>query len=166
MTDMLPTNGQTVMAEQLTVEVPQRTSGRSIKFTPERIEQIKNLVERGKSREEIAEILDVTLGSLQVTCSKLGVSLRRPRPAVPLLKPKDAAPRKAAPKPEPTPQIDASAPKITASHSVVLILHYGRRQKTIELPEPVVNHLLVEAAFNDRPIGAVIADMLERALAQ
>jgi hypothetical protein len=53
--------------------------GRPIKFTPERLQQIRNLVERGKSREEIAEILDVTVGSLQVTCSRLGISLRRPR---------------------------------------------------------------------------------------
>ena len=51
---------------------------RSIKFTPQRIRQITNLVERGKSREEIADILDVTVGSLQVTCSRLGISLRRP----------------------------------------------------------------------------------------
>src|SRR5262245_5340610 len=51
----------------------------SIKFTPERIQQIINLVERGKSRDEIASILDVTVGSLQVTCSKLGISLRRPK---------------------------------------------------------------------------------------
>jgi hypothetical protein len=41
--------------------------GRPIKFTPERMEQIKNLVERGMSREEIAETIGVTLGSLQVT---------------------------------------------------------------------------------------------------
>jgi hypothetical protein len=52
--------------------------GRQIKFTPERIQQIKNLVERGKSREEIAELIGVTVGSLQVTCSRLGISLRRP----------------------------------------------------------------------------------------
>src|SRR6516165_8961563 len=59
---------------------PQRPShGRPTKFTPERLQQIRNLVERGKSREEIAEMLDVTVGSLQVTCSRLGISLRRPR---------------------------------------------------------------------------------------
>jgi len=39
---------------------------RSIKFTPERIRQIENLVERGKSGQEIADILGVTVGSLQV----------------------------------------------------------------------------------------------------
>src|SRR5262245_13185407 len=51
--------------------------GRQIKFTPERLQQIRNLVERGKSREEIAELIGVTVGSLQVTCSRLGISLRR-----------------------------------------------------------------------------------------
>jgi hypothetical protein len=53
--------------------------GRPTKFTPERIEQIRHLVALGKSRDEIAGLLGVTLGSLQVTCSKLGISLRRPR---------------------------------------------------------------------------------------
>src|SRR5215510_11624231 len=53
--------------------------GRPTKFTPERMRQITNLVERGKSREEIAEIIGVTPGTLQVTCSKLGISLRQPR---------------------------------------------------------------------------------------
>jgi hypothetical protein len=52
-------------------------NGRPTKFTPERVQQIKNLVERGKSRDEIAELLDVTVGSLAVTCSRLGISLRR-----------------------------------------------------------------------------------------
>jgi len=56
------------------------TNGRPVKFTPERLEQIKNLVERGMAREQIAETIGVTLGSLQVTCSRLGISLRRPRP--------------------------------------------------------------------------------------
>ena len=53
--------------------------GRPTKFTPERLQQIRNLVERGESREQIAEILDVTVGSLQVTCSRLSISLRRPK---------------------------------------------------------------------------------------
>ena len=52
---------------------------RQTKFTPERISQILNLVERGKSREEIAELVGVTVGTLQVTCSRFGISLRRPR---------------------------------------------------------------------------------------
>jgi len=55
------------------------TRGRQRKFTPERIRQIKNLVEQGTSREKIAELIGVTVGSLQVTCSRLGVTLRRPK---------------------------------------------------------------------------------------
>src|SRR5262249_50368439 len=46
-------------------------------FTPERLQQIRNLVERGKSREEIAELIGVTVGSLQDTCSRFGIDLRR-----------------------------------------------------------------------------------------
>src|SRR5262245_2641993 len=53
--------------------------GKATKFTPERMQQIINLVERGKGRDEIADILGVTVGSLQVTCSRLGISLRRPK---------------------------------------------------------------------------------------
>lgn len=51
--------------------------GRQSKFTPERIQQIINLVERGKPRDEIAELIGVTTATLQVMCSKLGISLRR-----------------------------------------------------------------------------------------
>jgi hypothetical protein len=55
------------------------TRGRQKKFTSERIQQIKNLVEQGTSREKIAELIGVTVGSLQVTCSRLGISLRQPK---------------------------------------------------------------------------------------
>jgi hypothetical protein len=65
------------MTQITELATPVLIRGRPIKFTPERIEQIKNLVERGKGREEIAELIGVTVGSLQVTCSRLGVSLRQ-----------------------------------------------------------------------------------------
>jgi hypothetical protein len=51
--------------------------GRPTKFTPQAIEKIKELVAQGVGRDEIANLLDVTVGSLQVTCSRLGISLRR-----------------------------------------------------------------------------------------
>jgi hypothetical protein len=66
------------MMQALQLELQPLNRGRPTKFTPERIQQVRNLVERGKSRDEIAEIIGVTTGSLQVTCSKLGISLRRP----------------------------------------------------------------------------------------
>ncbi len=62
--------------EELAKQLP--TYGRRIKFTPERIQQIRNLVEQGKSREEIAKLTGVTVRSLQVTCSRLAISVRRP----------------------------------------------------------------------------------------
>jgi hypothetical protein len=64
-----------MQTEELATQLP--TYARPVKFTPERVQQIRNLVERGKSREEIAELIGVTVGSLQVTCSKLGIGLRR-----------------------------------------------------------------------------------------
>jgi hypothetical protein len=47
------------------------------KFTPENITRIKNWVAQGVGREEVANRLGVTVGSLQVTCSRLGISLRK-----------------------------------------------------------------------------------------
>ena len=51
---------------------------RRSKFTDTNVRQIINLVERGTSAAEIAEIIGVTLGTLKTTCSKLRISLRRP----------------------------------------------------------------------------------------
>jgi hypothetical protein len=65
--------------EHLSNEVVLYRRSRPLKFTPERIQQIKNLVERGTGRDEIAALIGVTVGSLAVTCSRLGISLRRPK---------------------------------------------------------------------------------------
>jgi hypothetical protein len=54
-----------------------KSSLRATKFTPERIQQIKDLIASGTSCEEIAALIGVTAGTLKVTCSKLGISLRR-----------------------------------------------------------------------------------------
>jgi hypothetical protein len=62
-------------ARHTTPAIAQR---RQTKFTPANIRQIINLLERGRSKVEIAEIIGVTPATLQVTCSKLGISLRRP----------------------------------------------------------------------------------------
>ena len=51
--------------------------GRRVKFTPQAIEKIKEFVAEGISRDEIANRVGVTVGSLQVTCSRLGISLQR-----------------------------------------------------------------------------------------
>ena len=46
---------------------------------------------RGETREQIAAIIGVTVDTLRVTCSRLGISLRRPR--VKLLLPKTGSER-------------------------------------------------------------------------
>ena len=45
--------------------------GRRVKFTPQAMEKIKEFVAEGISRDEIANRLGVTVGSLQLTCSRL-----------------------------------------------------------------------------------------------
>jgi hypothetical protein len=54
----------------------ERTGKPRKKFTPANIQKIKDWVAQGICREDIAKSLDVTVGSLQVTCSRLGISLR------------------------------------------------------------------------------------------
>jgi hypothetical protein len=58
-------------------EAASQVGRRATKFCPANVQKIKDWVAEGISREEIAELLDVPLGSLQVTCSRLGISLRR-----------------------------------------------------------------------------------------
>ena len=61
----------------MTLQVIAGPRGRiATKFTPANIQKIKDWVAEGISREEIARLIDVTVGSLQVTCSRLGISLR------------------------------------------------------------------------------------------
>jgi hypothetical protein len=64
-----------MQTEELATQLP--IYERPIKFTRETVQQIRNLVEQGKSREEIAELIGVAVRSLQVTCSRLGISVRR-----------------------------------------------------------------------------------------
>jgi hypothetical protein len=57
---------------------PSSEGQRRTKFTDANVRQIINLVERGRSAAEIAEVIGVTEGTLRTTCSKLHISLRRP----------------------------------------------------------------------------------------
>jgi hypothetical protein len=140
--------------------------GRALIFTPERIEQIRNLVERGTRREEIAEIIGVTVGSLQVTCSRLGISLRRrplangvaalPRPAAP------AATQTESPAPIPFP-----IPAVKDRPGLALVLdHCGRRREVpLRLADGVLNQIAMEAAIRGITMAEVIAEWLARAAA-
>src|SRR5262245_46291198 len=58
------------------VKAPLVKDGRARKYTLDNIARIKEWVAQGVGRNEIASRLEVTVGSLQVTCSRLGIRLR------------------------------------------------------------------------------------------
>jgi len=122
-------------------------NGRSIKFTPERFEQIRNLVERGMSREQIAETIGVTVGSLQVTCSRHGISLKRPK----LNNGVAHAPRSR----NDTPAQDRRA-------QLALRLRYRGIDRIVELPlsEGVLAWLAMEAHFRNLSISDLTAKLI------
>jgi hypothetical protein len=100
---------------------PSGGRGRRVKFTPEAVEKIKELVVQGANREEIARVLGVTVGSLQVTSSRLGIRLRR-----------NNLHR------DPTPHLpDPKGRAIPFQGSVGVA--YAREQKTEEVPQKVIS---------------------------
>jgi hypothetical protein len=173
------------MTGELTAHV--LTPGRQIKFTPERIQQIRNLVERGKSREEIAELIGTTLGSLQVTCSRLGVSLRRPvfKTGTGLLRrgahhPDDgsnslilhltkewpeqnsqSAPVEQAQTPTPH-QERAKKMNEVGSASFAIRMRYKGEERTTELPltHDMIRQLAFEAELRNMRIGELIGELM------
>lgn len=147
-------------------------SGRPMKFTPERMDQIRNLVERGNTREQIAEIVGCTVNSLAVTCSKHGVSLRRPRDVVASDRPRKpivvGLPRTAADVLEPPGgwppghpfhrgrAMDSKSPEFT------LRISYGDR--TYDLPITIDSHTLCELACAANMKGVKLPDMISQAI--
>ena len=167
------------MTAELTAHVLPR--GRQTKFTPERIQQIRNLVERGKSREEIAELIGVTLGSLQVTCSRLGVSLRRPifntgtgllrRGAnngviLQLTKERPEQNSQSAPVQQaqtPTPnQERVKRMSEVGSANFAIRMRYKGEERTTELPltHDMIRQLAFEAELRNMRIGELIGELM------
>jgi hypothetical protein len=142
--------------------------GRRIKFTPQAIEKIKAFVAEGISRDEIANRLGVTVGSLQVTCSRLGISLRRIISA-------NGSGRHTADvrlgsvsvahvqeQKEVSQPAARSAPSATF---VVTIRHRGKEQTSeIPLPSPAIEVLALEAMSRDLDIAELIGQVLVTAI--
>jgi hypothetical protein len=120
------------------------------KFTPERIQQITDLVARGESCEQIAAAIGVTVGSLKVTCSRLGISLRRPR--VKLLPPKSANGTETT--------VGDARGKTPATFTIDM--KYKGQEHSTELPftPDVIRQLALEASFRDQKIGELVKDIL------
>jgi hypothetical protein len=127
---------------------PVGSGRRPTKFTPERLEQIKDLVARGVEREEIARLLGVTVGSLQVTCSRFGISLRRPR----VTNGSRLLPLRPAPR--------VSKQTNTATFSVC-VRHNGKEQ-VVEVPltPTMVGQLALEASSRNQRIGDLAKDLI------
>ena len=168
-----------MQTEELATQLP--THGRPLKFTPERLEQIRNLVERGKSREEIAELIGVTVGSLQVTCSRLGISLRRVvfDNGTGLLRRGGPHSNTRTSKYSPSRGGDVPLPLINEqpqqnsqsgpaelknevdSANLALVMQYRGDERTTELPltQDMIWQLAFEAQFRNMSIGELIGEV-------
>jgi hypothetical protein len=120
---------------------------RPTKFTPERIQQIKDLVARGVSCEDIAATVGVTVGTLKVTCSKLGISLRRPK-------------WRSGNGPLPFSTVTCVAGENTATFTVIVRHHGEERRTELALTPAMIGRLALEASSQDLSIIELIRDLV------
>ena len=144
---------------------------RAVKFTPQAIEKIKEFVTEGISRDEIANRLGVTVGSLQVTCSRLGISLRR-------IILSNGSRHTADVRGIPTPcsvgvvrvqeQKDVSQPAARATpfaNFAIMMRHKGKEKVTdLPLPSPAIEVLAAEGISRDLNIAELIGQVLVAAI--
>ena len=176
-----------MQTEQLATQLT-NSRGRQIKFTPERLQQIRNLVERGRSREEIAELIGATVGSLQVTCSRLGISLRRPvvfnngmgllrrggphngtstytasrRVGVPPISGQPQQNSQSGPVEQPQATTPHEERARTDEANLALRMTYRGHERTKELPltQEMIGQLAFEAQFRNVSIGGLVGELL------
>ena len=121
---------------------------RGSKFTPERIRQIKDLLARGETCERIAATIGVGVGTLKVTCSRLGISLRRPR--VKLLQPRTTGAARTI----------GAAGEI-ATFTISMKYKGQERNTALPLTSNMISQLALEASFRDQKIGELAKDLVE-----
>ena len=133
--------------------------GKQRKFTPDNIAKIKSWVAQGVSRDEIANRLEVTVGSLQVTCSRLGISLRKSSltKGNGAIRPLGVVQRSIEPTPEGTHSVQA---KLT------LLLKAQNRQVAFDLPlhEGLFAQLALEASVRGQSVVGLIGRILSQVL--
>ena len=103
---------------------------------------------RGETCQRIATIIGVTVGTLKVTCSRLGISLRRPK--VKLLPPKTASG---------TARTVGAAGEI-ATFTIIIKYKGQERSTALPLTPNMIRYLALEACFRDREIGEFVTDVL------
>ena len=139
------------IAEPKTSNVRKR---RPSKFTPERLEQIRDLVAVGKSREDIAGLMGVTVGTLQVTCSKRGISLRRP-------------PGSNLPAHEAAPRPNDIEPQQGDAANLALTMRLRGRQRTVplRLSKELITALALESQLREMSLGQLVGEIVAGAVA-
>ena len=121
---------------------------RGSRFTSERIRQITDLVARGETCERIAAIIGVSVGTLKVTCSRLGISLRRPR--VKLLPPRTTGAARTV-----------GAAGDIATFTISMKYKGQERNTALPLTSNMISQLALEASFRDQKIGELAKDLVE-----
>jgi hypothetical protein len=121
---------------------------RGSKFTPERIRQITDLFARGETCERIAATIGVSVGTLKVTCSRLGISLRRPR--VKLLPPRTTGAARTV-----------GAAGDIATFTISMKYKGQERNTALPLTSNMISQLALEASFRDQKIGELAKDLVE-----
>ena len=126
--------------------------GRRRKFTPDNIARIKDWVARGVGRDEIADRLEVTVNSLQVTCSKLGISLRKRSLAISAVPPVGVVQRSVK---------HIERHNIAVRAQFTLLLKSQNRQKAIDLPlhQGLIEQLALEAGVRGQSVVDLIGTL-------
>jgi len=134
-------------------------SGRRVKFTPQAIEKVKEFVAEGISRDEIANRLGVTVGSLQVTCSRLGISLRQTNGSR-----RHTADVRGSP--TPTSVGVAHAARVTPLANFAITMRYRGKELATEipLPPPAIEVLALEAISRDLDVAELVGQILVAAI--
>jgi len=134
--------------------------GRHVKFTPQVIKNIKDFLKEGISRDEIANRLGVTVGSLQVTCSRLGISLRR------IILPKGS--RRHVRIAHVGEQKEVSQPEACGAPvgKFSITMRYRGKEQTADIPlsPSAIETLALEATWRDLAIAELLGQLLVAAI--
>ena len=123
--------------------------GRPRKFSSKGIQQIQELVKSGASCEKIAASVGVTVGTLKVYCSRLGISLRQPRP----IDGNRSPPSKAA-------MSTKLATSCAAKFTVIVRCNGYECATELPLTTPMIGRLALEAASRDLSITELAGDLI------
>ena len=102
----------------------------------------------GETCERIAAIIGVSMGTLKVTCSRLGISVRRPK--VRLLPSRTTGAARTV----------GAAGEIA---TFAISMKYKGQERNIALPltSNMISQLALEASFRDQKIGELAKDLVE-----